>query len=138
MRWAMAAAWASPAIASSSATKTAWDKSTAINIFRIPPDAVKNPPVQVGEIPAMAQGDQGFDDRELRSLAYTGIETASDRQILVRNGGTQSIGRELVYDIDLDSLSGANPPAASTISAASRMSFICGMTRRIRTGSWCT
>src|SRR6202046_355536 len=28
-----------------------------INIFRIAPDPVKDPPVQVGEIPAMAQGD---------------------------------------------------------------------------------
>jgi hypothetical protein len=73
-----------------------------INIFRLAPDAAKNPPVQVGEIPAMAQGDQGFDDRELRSIVYTGSD-GRDRQILVRNGGTQSIGREIVYDIDLDS-----------------------------------
>jgi hypothetical protein len=73
-----------------------------INIFKIPPDAVKNQPVQVGEIPAMSQGDQGFDDRELRSLVYTASD-GRDRQILIRNGGTQSIGRELVYDIDLDS-----------------------------------
>jgi hypothetical protein len=26
--------------------------------------------VQVGEIPAMFEGNQGFDDRELRSLLY--------------------------------------------------------------------
>jgi hypothetical protein len=70
-----------------------------INIFRIQTDAARNAPVQVGEIPAMAQGDQGFDDRELRSLAYT-TAGGQDRQILVRNGGTQSIGREMVYDID--------------------------------------
>jgi hypothetical protein len=62
---------------------------------------VKTPPLPVGEIPAMAQGDQGFDDRELRSLVYTAAD-GRDRQILVRNGGTQSIGREIVYDIDLD------------------------------------
>ena len=70
-----------------------------INIFRIQANAARDAPVQVGEIPAMAQGDQGFDDRELRSLAYT-TSSGQERQILVRNGGTQSIGRELVYDID--------------------------------------
>ena len=71
-----------------------------INIFRIAPDPVKDPPVQVGEIPAMAQGDQGFDDRELRSIVYAGTD-GTERQILVRNGGTQSIGRQIVYDIDM-------------------------------------
>jgi hypothetical protein len=73
-----------------------------INIFRIAPDALKNQPVQVGEIAAMSQGDQGFDDRELRSLVYTAAD-GRDRQILIRNGGTQSVGRELVYDIDMNS-----------------------------------
>src|SRR5215472_8370137 len=68
----------------------------AINIFRIPKDPVKDPPRQVGEIPAMSQGDQGFDDRELRSVVYT-TSRGHDRQILVRNGGTQSIGRQMVY-----------------------------------------
>ena len=72
-----------------------------INIFRIQPDPLKQAPVQVGEIPALSQGDQGFDDRELRSLVYT-PSSGQDRQIMVRNGGTQSIGRELVYDIDLN------------------------------------
>ncbi|MGH9594670.1 MAG: hypothetical protein ACRD5L_16385, partial [Bryobacteraceae bacterium] len=42
-----------------------------INIYRIQPDATRSAPVEVGSIPAMSQGDQGFDDRELRSLAYT-------------------------------------------------------------------
>jgi hypothetical protein len=72
-----------------------------INIFRIQPNAAKDPPVQVGEIPALAQGDQGFDDRELRSIVYT-TSSGQDRQIMIRNGGTQSIGREIVYDIDLN------------------------------------
>jgi hypothetical protein len=70
-----------------------------VNIFRIQPDAVKNAPVQVGEIPALSQGDEGFDDRELRSLVYT-TSGGQDRQIMIRNGGTDSIGREIVYDID--------------------------------------
>jgi hypothetical protein len=71
----------------------------AINIFKIARDPVKDAPTQVGEIPAMAEGDQGFDDRELRSLVYT-TRSGQDRQIMVRNGGTQSIGRQMVYDID--------------------------------------
>jgi hypothetical protein len=73
----------------------------AINIFKLAANPAKHPPAQVGEIPAMSQGDQGFDDRELRSLVYTAAD-GHDRQILVRNGGTQSIGRQMVYDIDLD------------------------------------
>jgi hypothetical protein len=73
----------------------------AINIFKIPADPVKEAPAQVGEIPAMSQGDQGFDDRELRSIVYT-TSSGHDRQIMVRNGGTQSIGRQMVYDIDMD------------------------------------
>jgi len=40
----------------------------AVNIFKIQPDPVKQPPVQVGEIPANFQGNQGFDDRELRAI----------------------------------------------------------------------
>ena len=42
----------------------------AINIFRIQPNPEREPPVQVGEIPAMFEGNQGFDERELRSLVY--------------------------------------------------------------------
>jgi hypothetical protein len=74
-------------------------KKHNINIFKIQPDPVKDPPVQVGEIDAMSEGSDGFDDRELRSIVYT-TSGGLDRQILVRNGGTNSIGREMVYDID--------------------------------------
>ncbi len=73
----------------------------AINIYKIAANPLKDQPVQVGEIPAMSQGDQGFDDRELRSLVYT-TSGGQERQILVRNGGTQSIGRQIVYDIDIN------------------------------------
>src|SRR5215468_12463419 len=41
-----------------------------INIFKLQPNPEKQPPVQVGEIPAMLEGNQGFDDRELRSVVY--------------------------------------------------------------------
>jgi hypothetical protein len=74
----------------------------AVNIFRIQPDPERQPPMQVGEIPAMAEGNQGFDDRELRSLVYR-TSRGEDRQILVRNAGTSTIGRMETYRIDMDS-----------------------------------
>ena len=48
--------------------------------------------MQVGEIPAMVEGNQGFDDRELRALVYK-TSRGEDRYILVRNAGTNTIGR---------------------------------------------
>jgi hypothetical protein len=71
----------------------------AINIFRIQPDPAAMPPVQVGEIPAMFQGNQGFDDRELRALLYT-TSRGQERFLLVRNAGTNTIGRMETYQID--------------------------------------
>lgn len=73
----------------------------AINIFKIQPDPEKQPPVQVGEIPAMFEGNQGFDDRELRSLVYK-TSKGEDRYILVRNAGTNTIGRMETYRIDMN------------------------------------
>ena len=74
----------------------------AINIFKIQPDPVKQPPVQVGEIPAMVEGNQGFDDRELRSLVYR-TSRGEDRYLLVRNAGTNTLGRMETYQIDMNS-----------------------------------
>ena len=74
----------------------------AINIFRLQADPEINPPVQVGEIPAMVIGNQGFDDRELRSLVYT-TSSGEDRQIMVRNGGTNTVGRLETYEVDMES-----------------------------------
>jgi hypothetical protein len=71
----------------------------AINIFKIQPNPEKQPPVQVGEIPAMFEGNQGFDDRELRSLVYK-TSKGEDRYIMVRNAGTNTIGRMETYRID--------------------------------------
>jgi hypothetical protein len=71
----------------------------AINIFKIQPNPATQPPVQVGEIPAMVEGNQGFDDRELRSLVY-GTPGGTDRYILVRNAGTNTLGRMQAYEID--------------------------------------
>lgn len=71
----------------------------AINIFKLQPDPARQPPVQVGEIPAMFIGNQGFDDRELRSLVYKNSK-GEDRYILVRNAGTNTIGRMETYSID--------------------------------------
>lgn len=73
----------------------------AINIFKIQPNPEKQPPVQVGEIPAMFEGNQGFDDRELRSLVYK-TSKGEDRYILVRNAGTNTIGRMETYRIDMN------------------------------------
>jgi hypothetical protein len=75
-------------------------KRHAINIFRIQPDPVKQPPVQVGEIPANVEGNRGNDDRELRSLVYK-TSSGQDRYLLVRNGGGNNTGRLEAYDIDL-------------------------------------
>ncbi len=73
----------------------------AINIFKLQPNPEKQPPVQVGEIPAMFEGNAGFDDRELRSLVYK-TSRGEDRYILVRNAGTNTIGRMETYRIDLN------------------------------------
>ena len=73
----------------------------AINIFKIQPNPEKQPPVQVGEIPAMSEGNQGFDDRELRSLVYK-TSNGDDRYLLVRNAGTNTLGRMQSYQIDVN------------------------------------
>jgi len=73
----------------------------AINIFKIQPSPEKQPPVQVGEIPAMTEGNQGFDDRELRSLVYK-TSSGEDRYVMVRNAGTNTLGRMQSYQIDLN------------------------------------
>jgi len=72
-----------------------------ITIFKIQPNPEKQPPVKVGEIPAMVQGNQGFDDRELRALVYK-TSGGEDRLILIRNGGTNTIGRMETYVVDMN------------------------------------
>src|SRR5262245_36424917 len=74
----------------------------AINIFKLSASPETQPPVQVGEIAAMAEGNQGFDDRELRSLVYTTTK-GEERYIMVRNAGTNTIGRMESYRIDMNS-----------------------------------
>lgn len=71
----------------------------AINIFRIQTDPVKQPPVQVGEIPALFQGNQGFDERELRAILYKNA-AGEDRYLLIRNAGTNTIGQMETFRID--------------------------------------
>jgi len=73
----------------------------AINILKIQPDPAKQAPIVVGEIPAMAEGNEGFDDRELRSLIYK-TSRGEDRYILVRNAGTNTLGRMETYRIDMN------------------------------------
>ncbi len=74
-------------------------KRHAINIFKIQADPVKQPPVQVGEIPANVVGNEGNDDRELRSIVYR-TSSGQDRYILVRNGGGNATGRLEAYRIN--------------------------------------
>ena len=71
----------------------------AINIFKIQPNPERQPPVQVGEIPATVEGNQGYDDRELRAMVYT-TTTGQERYLLVRNGGTNTAGKMDSYRID--------------------------------------
>ena len=73
----------------------------AVNIFRIQPDPVRQPPVQVGEIPAFFLGNQGFDERELRALVYK-TSSGEDRYILIRDAGTNTEGRMETVRIDPD------------------------------------
>jgi hypothetical protein len=73
----------------------------AINIFKIQSDPVKQPPVQVGEIPALFLGNQGFDERELRSLVFK-TSSGEDRYIMIRNAGTGTEGRMETYRIDMN------------------------------------
>jgi hypothetical protein len=74
-------------------------KRHPINIFKIAQEPAKQPPVQVGEIPANVVGNQGNDDRELRSLVYKSAG-GQDRYVLVRNGGGNNSGRLEAYAID--------------------------------------
>jgi hypothetical protein len=74
----------------------------AINIFKIQPDPVRQPPVQVGEIPALFEGNQGFDEREIRALVYR-TSSGEDRYIMIRNAGTNTAGRMETYRIDMNS-----------------------------------
>jgi hypothetical protein len=73
----------------------------AVNIFRIQPNPEKQPPVQVGEIPAFFLGNQGFDERELRALLYK-TSSGEDRYILVRDAGTNTEGRMETVRINPD------------------------------------
>ena len=49
----------------------------------------------------MFEGNQGFDERELRALVYK-TSRGEDRYILVRNAGTNTIGRMETYRIDMN------------------------------------
>jgi hypothetical protein len=73
----------------------------SINILKIQPNPATQPPVIVGEIPAMVEGNEGFDDRELRSLIYK-TSRGEDRYLLVRNAGTNTLGRMETFRIDMN------------------------------------
>ncbi|HVH29255.1 MAG TPA: hypothetical protein VM818_21015 [Vicinamibacterales bacterium] len=73
----------------------------SVNIFKIQPNPERQPPVQVGEIPAFFLGNQGFDERELRALVYK-TSGGEDRYILIRNAGTNTEGRMETVRINPD------------------------------------
>ena len=73
----------------------------AINVFKIQTNPEKMPPVQVGEIPAMVVGNEGFDDRELRALVYE-TTGGNDRMLLVRNASTNTVGRLATHEADME------------------------------------
>jgi hypothetical protein len=72
-----------------------------IDILRIQSDPVASAPVKVGELPALKLGNEGFDDRELRAIVY-GDSSGTDRMLLVRNAGTNTIGQLETFEIDQD------------------------------------
>src|SRR5437016_774454 len=72
-----------------------------INIFKLQPNPEQQPPVQVGEFPALVEVNRGFDDRELRPRVFK-TSKGEDRYILVRNGGTNTIERMETYRINPD------------------------------------
>ena len=49
----------------------------------------------------MVEGNEGFDDRELRSLIYK-TSRGEDRYLLVRNAGTNTLGRMETFRIDMN------------------------------------
>ena len=49
----------------------------------------------------MVEGNEGFDDRELRSLVYK-TSRGEDRYLLVRNAGTNTLGRMETFRIDMN------------------------------------
>jgi hypothetical protein len=73
----------------------------AINIFKIQSQPAQQPPVQVGEIPAIVEGNEGFDEREIRSLVYR-TSSGAERQIMIRNATTDMLGKMETYRIDMD------------------------------------
>jgi hypothetical protein len=95
----------------------------AINIFRIQKDPARQAPVQVGEIPALTEGNQGFDDRELRALVYR-TSKGEDRYVLVRNAGTNTIGRMEAYRIDANTCLPMAPPQTHEFHAQSHEFFL--------------
>jgi hypothetical protein len=123
MAQATAADWASPATCIFVGHANGAGVRHAINIFRFQKDPVRQPPVQVGEIPALTEGNQGFDDRELRALVYR-TSKGEDRYVLVRNAGTNTIGRMEVYRIDANTCLPLAAPQAHDFHAQSHEFFL--------------
>jgi hypothetical protein len=87
-----AAAWAFCRQLSFSCARQRRRRQARDQYFQDPTGSMRQPPVQVGEIPALFSGNQGFDERELRSLVF---KTSERRRpsIMIRNAGTATEGR---------------------------------------------
>ncbi len=71
-----------------------------IDILAIQPKPGRDAPVVVGSIPAIAPGNRGFDDREIRALVYD--SSAGRRMLMVRNATAGQDGRLQAFAIDPD------------------------------------
>ena len=85
----------------------------------------------------MVEGNEGFDDRELRSLVYK-TSRGEDRYILVRNAGTNTLGRMETYRIDMNTcLPTAKSEVVDFLLPVARVLSLA-RSRRTPTASSCT
>ena len=72
-----------------------------VKIFRIQPDPIANPPVEVGTMPQLTvdDGQTAVRDRELRPYIYTSTDGV-DRMLLVRAAATGTGGDVITYTMD--------------------------------------
>ena len=136
-RRATAADSGSRATASSSGMPTAPACQARGQHFQDSAGPGRQPPVQVGEIPAFFLGNQGFDERELRALVYK-TSSGEDRYILIRDAGTNTEGRMETVRIDPDTCLPISRSEDHRLPRTVARVLISGTTRRTPIASWCT
>jgi hypothetical protein len=86
----------------SNSTNTTGPRVTLdVKIFKIQPDPVKNPPVEVGSMPQLTvdDGATAVRDRELRPYNYTSTDGV-ERMLMVRSAATGTGGDVITYTLD--------------------------------------